>query len=230
MFPRCRRPLLRHRAMGKTDNSAKPTAKTTDCRERLIDAAVAEAVEVGYAGLSIEGVLRRAGVSRSSFDANFSGKQPLVEAAYASLFERFISRLAQTCQSQTEWPLKVKVGIGVTLDLAAASPVEARFLTLESLAVDPALARQAMESRDRLSRLLAPIRTEAPRGAALPGITEQILVGGIAGVIASQLVAGDAEQLPALAPQLVELTLLPYLGGQEAAEVARRPKPPIVEL
>ena len=213
-----------------TDESSIPTTKMTDRRERLIDAAVAEAVEVGYVGLSIEGVLQRAEVPPSSFEANFSGKEALIEAAYASLFERFISRLAQTCRSQTEWPLKVKVGIGVTLDLAAASPVEARFLTLESLAVDPALARQRMESRGRLSRLLAAGRTEAPRGAFLPGITEQALVAGIAGVISSQLIGGEAEHLPALAPQLVELTLLPYLGGQEAAEVARRPRPPTMEL
>jgi AcrR family transcriptional regulator len=215
--------------MGKSE-SAIPTTKMTESQRRLIDAAVAEMVEVGYAGLSIEGVLDRAGISRSSFNATFSSRQALVEAAYASLFERFIHRLAQTCQSQARWPLKVKVGIGVTLDLAAASPVEARFLSLQSLAVDPALARQGIESRDRLSRLLVPGRTEIPGGAALPGITEQVLVAGIAGVISSQLIRGEAEHLPSLAPQLVEFTLLPYLGAKEAAEVARRPRPPIKEL
>jgi len=30
-----------------------------------------------------------------------------------------------------------------------------------------------------------------------------------------------------LAPELVELTLLPYLGAEGAAAVARRPRPPI---
>lgn len=215
--------------MGNSDESATPTTKMTDRRERLIDAAVAEAVEVGYVGLSIEKVLQRAGVPPSSFEANFSGKQALVEAAYATLFERFIDRLMRTCRSQSEWPLKVKVGIGATLDLAAASPVEARFLMMGSLAVDPALARQGMEARDRLSRLLVHGRTEVPRGAALPGITEQVVVAGIVGVISSQLIGGEAEQLPALAPQLVELTLLPYLGGKGAREVARRPRPPIRE-
>jgi AcrR family transcriptional regulator len=214
--------------MGKATNQSQTTM--TDRRERLIDAAVAEAVEVGYVGLSIEGVLQRAGVSPASFSASFSSKEALVEAAYDSLFERFIKRLTRTCQSQTEWPLKVKVGIGVTLDLAAASPVEARFLTLESLAVDPALARRGMEARDRLSRLLAAGRSEVPRGASLPGITEQALVAGIAGVISSQLVGGEAGHLPTLAPQLVELTLLPYLGDKGAAEVARRPRRPIKEL
>jgi AcrR family transcriptional regulator len=208
-------------------SSRREAEPETLVREELIDAVVVETVETGYAGLSVERVVKRAGMSRSAFYAHFTNKQAAVEAAHEHLFERFFARMLRASDAQQEWPLKVKVGIGVTLDMAAASPVRARFLALDCLAANRELARQAIEGRDRLTRLLAGGRAESPFGASLPPLIEQVLVAGIAGAIAARLVTGEAEHLPSLAPQLVQLTLIPYLGAEAAERVARRPKPPI---
>jgi len=207
-----------------------PPARNThsdDDREALIEAIAAEMVEVGFRNLSVERITARAGLSGSSFEANFEDMGAAVAAAHKALFERFVGRLARACEAQPSWPLKVKVGIGLTLDLAAASPARARFLMVDYLTDDPLLIRQGVEARDRLGGMLAASRPESPREGALPGITEQALVGGLAGVILARLVSGEAEHLPALAPDLVELTLLPYLGADAAAAVARRPRPQI---
>lgn len=208
---------------------AKPTKKPTPTKV-LFDAVVAVIAEVGYRGLSVESVIDRAGVSESSFRAHFADKQALVEAAQEDLFERFLTRLLGACGTQSSWPLKVKVGIGVTLDLAAASPSKAQFLVVDSLGISRKAARRAIESRDRLASLMAAGRAETPHGDTLPGITEQALVAGILGVVSTRLYSGEAELLPALAPQLVELTLAPYLGREGAAELARRPRPPVEGL
>lgn len=206
-------------------NQSTPTTNTSEARDRLIDAAVAETVEVGYAAVTVDGIIRRAGSPRASFDAEFAGKQEAVEAAYQCRFEGYFGRLVRACEAQSDWPLKVKVGIGVTLDMAAASPVDAQFLVVETMAVDHDFLLGVLHSRDRLSRLLISGRTETPHGAELPGITESVLVAGIVGVIAAQLRAGETKHLPAVAPELVQLTLTPYLGREKAAEVARRPRP-----
>jgi len=202
-----------------------PTKKTTDCRQKLIDAAVAETAEAGYATLSVERILRRAGTSRASFHTHFADEREAVEAAYQQLFERYFSRLLRACEAQPSWPLKVKVGIGATLDLAAAEPVNARFLAVDVLAADRELVLRVIESRNRLTRLLAPGRDGLPHADDLPAITEQVLVAGVIGVVSNRLLNGEAAHLPALAPPLVELTLTPYLGREAAAAVARRPRP-----
>jgi len=199
-------------------------------RDALIDAVAAETVARGYGQLSIERIAARADLPASSFTASFSDLRAAVIVSHQVLFERYFRRLGRACEAQSTWPLKVKVGIGMTLDLAAASPTRARFLIEEPAAVDPVLAREAMECQDRLARLLAPGRVEAETGADLPGITEHVLVAGIAGVISGRLIKGEAQHLPALAPELVELTLSPYLGAEAAAAVARRPPPQISEL
>jgi AcrR family transcriptional regulator len=206
-------------------NQSIPTTKTQEGRDRLFDAAVAETVEVGYAGVSVEGIIRRAGSSQAAFDAQFVDKKAVVEAAYLSRFELYLGRLLRACKTQSDWPLKVKVGIGVTLDMAAASPLDAQFLAVESMNVSDDFLQRVLDSRDRLARLLIDGRTQTPHGAELPGITESVLVAGIAGVISAQLRAGEIKHLPTVAPQLVELTLTPYLGREKAAEVARRPRP-----
>jgi AcrR family transcriptional regulator len=200
-------------------------AKEKDLRQKVLDAVSAEAAEFGLAGVTEEQIIRKAGVTRAWFLSQFADKDAAIEAAYQSRFERYIDRLLQTCKAQPNWPLKVKVGIGVTLDMAAASPVDAQFLVVETMAVGDDFLQQVLDSRDRLARLLISGRTETPHGAELPGITEAVLVAGIAGVIAAQLRAGEIKHLPAVAPQLVELTLTPYLGREKAAEVARRPRP-----
>lgn len=193
-------------------------------RERLIEAAIAETVEVGYERLSVEGIARRSVLPETCFHDHFNDKQAVVEAAYERLFERYRDRLMWTCAVQASWPAKVKVGIGVTLDMAAASPVAAQFFTVNSLAVSDELLSQVLDSRDRLARLLVAGRTETPHGPELPGVIEPVLISGIAGVISTQLRSGEAKSLPALAPQLVELVLTFYLGREEAAKVARRPR------
>ena len=211
-------------------NKSTPTVKARERRERLIDATVAETVEFGYAVLTVERIIHRAGTSRASFYAHFASKQAVVEAAYEYLFERYQSRLLEVCGAQPSWPLKVKVGIGVTLDMFSASPVDAQFLAVAAMAVNEDFLGRVLDSRDRLARLLVAGRTETRHGAELPGVIESALVGGISGVISAQLRAGEAKHLPALAPELVELTLTPYLGREEAAEVARRPLPSVEGL
>jgi AcrR family transcriptional regulator len=192
-------------------------------RERLIDAVVAEAFEAGQAGVTVRRIVTRAEVTRETFYRYFDGKAAAVAAAHQSRFDSYVRRLLETCRIQSTWPLKVKVGIGATLDMAAASPVDARFLA------ETALGRWGMlggvpESRDRLARLLIGGRAETSYGRELPSLLESVLVTGIVSAIAAQLRAGEAKRLPALAPELTELVLICYLGREGAAELARRPQ------
>lgn len=205
-------------------NRPTPATKEKDLRQTLLEAVIAETAEFGPAGVTEERIVCKAGVTRAWFLSQFADTDAAIEAAFQGSFEHYIGRLLQTCKVQSSWPLKVKVGIGVTLDMAAAAPNDARFL-VETMAGSWDFPEGMLDSRDRLARLLVAGRTETPRGAELPGVLEAALVGGIAGVIAAQLRAGEAKQLPSLAPELVELTLTPYLGHEGAAAVARRPRP-----
>jgi AcrR family transcriptional regulator len=194
-------------------------------RERLLGA-VAEALAAhGYAGLTVERVLEIAGVSRTTFYANFADKEEAVEASMEVAFERFLALLLRACAAQKEWPLKVKVAIGASLDFAAASPAQAQLFDLDGLTANRQIARRATDTKDHLASLLSAGRRYSERGAALPTLTEQAIVAALAGAVSTRLLGGEAKRLPELAPQLVQFALLPYLGQAEAARVASRPRP-----
>jgi hypothetical protein len=82
-------------------------------------------------------------------------------------------------------------------------------LTIQALARRPNGAARYLRLVEYFSGLL---RSEAPRDECRPASTEEALVGGIATIVAEQLRLDAAQRLPALVPELVELTLVPYLG------------------
>jgi AcrR family transcriptional regulator len=193
-------------------------------RDLLVDAVAEVLAERGYSGLTIERISTAAGVSRGVFYGNFSNKQEAVEVSHGIVADRFFALLDEACKAQDRWPLKAKVAIGAALDFAAAAPAQAQLLALDCVAFNLQISRRTIEPRDRLAAMLASGRRHSESGAALPSLTEQGLVGAFWGIVAARLMNGEAVRLPELAPQLVELTLAPYLGPAAAAEVATRPR------
>jgi AcrR family transcriptional regulator len=198
---------------------------TSEQRERILDAVAGEIAKGGFSELTVEGISVRAELPEAAFHQHFADLEEAVEIAHEVFLERFRTRLKIACNAQSGWPLKVKVGIGVGLDFAAASPAQMLLLSFDSVTTSRTIARRSTEARDQLARFLAAGRTETEHGVGLPALTEQMLIGGLLGIVSSQLIAGEATRLPGLAPELVFLALLPYLGSEEATRVARRPKP-----
>jgi AcrR family transcriptional regulator len=190
-------------------------------RLRLIAGVARAMTEHGYARLTVEHVISAAGVSRASFYEQFDNKQQAVLAAHDVVFERYLAALLRSCNSEREWPLKIKASIATTIAFATAEPEQAQLLALDSLAGDAEVASRVLASSDHLASLLSAGRHYNPRGAELPDLTEKALVGAVSALIAGRLMNGEAEALPELEPQIVELILIPYVGPEEATRVAR---------
>jgi AcrR family transcriptional regulator len=192
-------------------------------RLRLVAGVARAMAEHGYAHLTVEHVIEAAGVSRTTFYEHFDNKQEAVLLAHDVVFERFLGSLVRACNSEREWPLKVKGAIGTTIAFAVAEPEQAQLLALDALAADVDVTRRVLASNDHLAGLLSAGRQHDPRGADLPDLTEKALVGAVSAIIAGRLMNGEAERLPELEPELVQLVLTPYVGAEEATRVARAP-------
>ncbi|HWW66377.1 MAG TPA: hypothetical protein VNY83_00195 [Solirubrobacterales bacterium] len=57
-----------------------------------------------------------------------------------------------------------------------------------------------------------------PRAAGLSEVTERVLLGGVASLIASRLLAEKVDRLPGRGPEIAEFLLAPHLGPAEARE------------
>lgn len=189
-------------------------------RERLLAAAGRAMAEHGYPDLSVAHIIAEAEVSRSTFYKNFENKRDCVEAAHRAAFDQLMAAIFRACAVESEWAAKVAAGLDAAIGFAMSEPARARLLVLEAIASDQVLAARVLASDEHLIGLLSAGREHCPQAAWLPAITERAMVGGAIAIIGSRLLADEADRLPALRPQLLELILMPYVGAEEARRIA----------
>lgn len=188
-------------------------------RERIVAAIAKAASEHGYAKLTIDQVLRYAGVPRSTFEAHFESKEQGLIAAQDAFFDRLRLDVAGACDSPADWPLKVRAALRAILSSLVEANNLARVFAVEATASLAAAERQ-FAALDQFAALLRDGRRRYPHAASLPDATERALVGGIASIVSGHLLMEDPQAIPALEEELVELVLMPYLGEIEARRVA----------
>jgi AcrR family transcriptional regulator len=191
-----------------------PEAVAEHQRERVVVGVAMILAERGYGGLTVENVITAARISRTTFYDLFANKQEAVLFAQETVFKRFFIAIRRACEEEDEWPRKVGAAIETTLAFAEALPAQAQLLAAQFLSGDPILAARARSSHDRLASLLRGGRHH-PEGASLPGVTERALVGAIATILVRHLVKEETRPA-ALRDQLIQFTLIPYIGRPEA--------------
>ena len=196
---------------------------THNQRERLI-AGIAEAIaENGYAGTTIAHITRHAAVSRRTFYEHFASKDECFVAAYDTVMAELRERVGQAFEEEDDWPHAVRAGIAAMLRFLAAEPNLARLCMVEALVAGPVV----VERYDSAIQSFVPYFQTGREGrspevlARLSPTTEEALVGGMMSLISRRIIAGKAAELETLLPDLVEFTLTPYLGSDEAVAVAR---------
>jgi len=195
---------------------------TRSQRERLLDAAVRVVAEKGYGAMTIGDLTREAGVSRTTFYELFEDKQQCFLAAYDNAVEALVRRVTAAYESAGEWPERAAAGLAALLETLAEEPDLARLSLVDIGNAGPAAQRRYRAAVQRLTPLFEEGRDYAAGGRALPANTSRMAIGGVAGLIADELLAGRAEQLPELLPELMFATFVPYLGPRAATEEMRR--------
>lgn len=130
----------------------------------------------------------------------------------------FESAVLGACAAQDEWPAQVAAGVNAGIDFVIANPELAQ--TWAAAASPDADYGSRYESV--VTRLTGFIRLRAPAGARLPTATDEALVAGIVGLVGDHVRIGRLDRLAGLKPELVQLTLLPYLGFAESQRWANR--------
>ena len=191
-------------------------------RERLLEAAVRVVAEKGYGAMTIGDLTKQAGVSRTTFYELFDDKEQCFLAAYDNAVEVLVRRVMGAYEAAGEWPERAAAGLAALLEVLAEEPELARLSLVDIGNAGPAAQRRYRAAVQRLTPLFEEGRDYAPGGRGLPANTSRMAIGGVTGLIADELVAGRAERLPQLLPDLLFATLVPYVGPGAAGEAMRR--------
>lgn len=190
-------------------------------RQRLTAGIIAAVAEKGYHETTISDIAAAAGISRRTFYGYFDSKEACFFDAYDEIADYLHQASAAAAEPESEWGERARAKLGSMLDTFAANPDLARFYLLTPPRAGDALAARY---RQALGQALADFKAGMPAPPATRPVSaaaEQALVGGIAALIVRRVEAGEGETLPELLPDLVELTLTPYLGREQALSFAR---------
>lgn len=192
-----------------------PSFVAANQRERIL-AAVAQATsELGYADMSVEAIIARAGVSRRTFYEHFKNKEDAFLAAYDAVVDEITRHVQRAYLQQTTALERLRAGMRAYLQLLASEPEIARMGVVEVLAAGP----RALARRNDALRLFAEIVEDNIRqlvpSCRRPELTAETIVGGIYEVVFSRILAGRTGELPGMADDLLIAVLLLDVDAHE---------------
>lgn len=187
-------------------------------RERILDAVERLVAEHGFAGVSIEAIVKRAGVSSVTFYEFFEGKEECFLAAFERAVGEGSEELARAAAGDPaaggfSWSEEVATGLRALTKLIAARPERARLVLVEAQTGGPELSRRFEAGLDRVAAKLREGRALPTAPADLPATHEEATAGSLAWLLREKLETGGAEGLRKLYPEMIDIALAPYLGG-----------------
>jgi AcrR family transcriptional regulator len=191
-------------------------------RERLLEGAIGVVAEKGYGATTVSDLTKAAGVSRTTFYEMFDDKEACFLAAYDDAVEKLLRRVTRAYEAEQAWPERAAAGLAVLLEALSEAPALARLSLVDVDGAGPAAQRRYRAAIQRLTPLFEEGRDFASGGRGLPANTSRMAIGGVAGLLSDELLAGRAEQLPDLLSDVLFATLVPYIGPDAAAREVRR--------
>ena len=194
----------------------------TESRRDLILAAMIRVVGAkGYKATSVADVIEEAGTSRTTFYKHFEDKHECFLAAYEALVERVFGQVVATCDGEQPWLERMRTGLATIVDLFAVDPTLARTAVVEVAAAGADARQLHWNAVARFTEFLDAGR-ELADGRELPENIALMSAGAVSGLIFDEVLAGRAERLPAMLPDLLFAMLVPYIGPRAAADEMRR--------
>jgi AcrR family transcriptional regulator len=189
-------------------------------RQRMLQAAVEVVGERGYRKTTIEAIAKTAKVALITFYEQFADKEECFLAAFDESVEAAAAALAELLEAGEPWPDQLASGLEIVLEMVAAEPARARLCIVESQAAGPAGLARYQAALARVGEWLGQGRALNPRSDRLPEGLEVAIAGGLAWLIHQRLGGDRVDELKGLLPEMLQVTLTPYVGDVEAARAA----------
>jgi AcrR family transcriptional regulator len=190
-------------------------------RERIVAAMTDLVAERGYRKTTIEAIGKTARVALSTFYEHFDDKEACFLAAFDESVEAAREVFAGLIDPERPWPEQIATGLQVFLEMVVAEQARAKLCLVEAQAAGSAALARYQSMLESVAPKLREGRELNPRAARLPDGLEVAIAGGLAWLVHQRLVADRAGDLEALLPEMLQVTLTPYVGDAEAGQAAR---------
>jgi AcrR family transcriptional regulator len=189
-------------------------------RERMLLATTELVAERGYQKTTIELIAKTSRVALVTFYEHFASKEECFLAAFDETAAAARDVFDELLDPGVPWQDQISIGLELFLEMVEREPARAKLCVVEAQAAGSASLARYQAMLESVAPKLREGREFNPRAARLPDGLEVAIAGGIAWLVHQRLVADEAEDLKALLPEMLQVTLTPYVGEVEAGRAA----------
>ena len=193
---------------------------TQNQRERMLLATAELVAERGYQKTTIELIAKTARVALSTFYEQFSSKEECFLAAFDDSMAAAAEIFAELLDTEQPWVEQIAAGLEIFLEMIVTEPARARLCIVEAQAAGGAALARYQAMLESVAPKLREGRLHNPRSGRLPDGLEVAIVGGLAWLVHQRLITDRADGIKALLPEMLQVTLTPYIGEVEASHAA----------
>jgi len=206
------------------DRSTPKRWREEDPAERIICGTMVAMAAKGYQAATVSDIAEAAGASPNTFYAHFDSKDDAFDAAIYSGWARMMGELLPVYNRARSWPEGIRAVIEAMFAHLEEEPDFARLIAVEVYAA----GATALERRDRGVETAQRIIDDGVPDYApqMKPIVRETIVSYLYAMLCDQVRATRGPGLRQTAPLAVYMALAPFLGPEEACEVANgRPRP-----
>ena len=210
----------RRRRLPRGENGMSRSFVVHSQRERILDAVTNLTARKGYSALTVEGVAAEASVSLQAFYEHFSDKEDAFLVAYEIGHDKGLALAEQAFNAQPDWRFGVRAGIAALFRFMASEPNYAHMALVDVLAATERTSERAFKGGTSYARLLLPGLEKASNGAQPTEVMVDAIAGGIFELMLHHALQDRMSELPVMVPRATYFALAPFIGAQEAGDVA----------
>jgi AcrR family transcriptional regulator len=194
---------------------AEPIASDSH-RERLLDSLARSCAKKGFSATTISDIVEGAGVSRATFYELFADKEACLAGAMDLALAEAAARIVAAYSAEKPWGTNIRKAAAAFLELLAERPAWARMALVESRASGGRAGELYGAGKQVAAALLDRGRDGPLASGPAPSSATRAALAAAESLIVAQILAGNAERLPELLPDVVYITTVPFLGREEA--------------
>jgi AcrR family transcriptional regulator len=218
-FPSPPRPLRRPgRLIVSRPISTAPPFASYSPEQRIIRGFAAAVAKKGYPATTIADIAAAASISQTTFYEHFEGKEDALKAALDSSGAQLLAAIMPAVRRADDWRIAMRVCFEEMCGFLAAEPAFASLRAVDIYGAGPG----AIADRDEIGRQIVGTLLEPAMkaGVETTDLMIEASTGAIYGVIFEGVWRGKTADLPRLAPFLTYFALAPFVGAEDALEVA----------
>jgi AcrR family transcriptional regulator len=189
-------------------------------RERILDATANLSSAKGYAAFTVDDIAEEAAVSLQAFYEHFTDKEDAFLVAYEAGHGKGLAIVERAYNAAPDWRTGIRAGVAALFDFLASEPSFAHMALVDALTATPQTAERSHRGTTSYAQMLLPGLQQVPEQRKLPTVTIEAIAGGIFELCFSYALQRRISELPELVPRAAYFALAPFIGAEEAGQIA----------